>query len=96
MKFAQDLWRALLVFVVATLLLERYCPPPVGYSHPPSVLGAASTMAPQPSYAYAQAPQAALQPAATVYIQPPQPERPLRRVAQSFLDLGDSVIGVIR
>lgn len=40
MKFAQDLWRALLVFVVATLLLERYCPPSVetgGYSHPPTV-----------------------------------------------------------
>lgn len=33
-----------------------------------------------------------------VFIMPPQspPDRPLRRVAQAFTELGDSVIGVIR
>lgn len=35
-----------------------------------------------------------------VYVMPPappaQPERPLRRVAEAFTELGDSVIGVIR
>lgn len=95
MKFAQDLWRALLVLVVATLLLERYCPPkPVGYSHPPSV----ATYTPPPTVqTYAPPPVPALQAQAPqVYIAPAQPERPLRRVAQSILDLGDSMIGVIR
>jgi hypothetical protein len=98
MKFAQDLWRALLVLVVATILLERYCPPSV------ETMGAIGTMATPPAQQVAAPPYVQTQqvplmyPASVpqVYIAPAQPERPLRRVAQSFLDLGDSMIGVIR
>lgn len=36
------------------------------------------------------------QPPQTVVIQPPPPAQPIRRVASSFVDLADSVIGVIR
>jgi hypothetical protein len=48
----------------------------------------------QPAPMAAAAPPA-WQPAAPIYAQP-APERPLRRVAGSFVDLADSVLGVIR
>lgn len=38
----------------------------------------------------------AWQPMQTVVIQPPPPTQPIRRVASSFVDLAESVLGVIR
>lgn len=38
----------------------------------------------------------AWQPMQTVVVQPPPPAQPIRRVASSFVDLAESVLGVIR
>jgi hypothetical protein len=49
-----------------------------------------------PPHPAAWQPPGAWQPVQPPIVATPEPERPLRRVAQSFLDLADSVIGVVR
>lgn len=85
----RDTWRAVLVIVVAVVLdgvLDDRRPPPVT---PPAV----ATQAPPP-WQPAPVLVPAQQPQHIVIHQ--QPERPLRRVVDAVVGLGDSVIGVVR
>ena len=81
---ARDCVRAVLVLVVLAVGLELL------QTH----REAAAPRPWQPAAMPLAAPPA-WQPAAPIYVQP-APERPLRRVAGSFVDLADSVLGVIR
>lgn len=85
----RDIVRAVLVLVVLAVGLELLQAHREAAGRLPQ---AAGPVAPawQPA-----APPPAWQPAAPIYVQP-APERPLRRVAGSFVDLADSVLGVIR
>jgi hypothetical protein len=78
----RDTWRAVLVVVVVCLLREILAE---RQAPPPSV-------ATQYPPAWQPAPQPVWQP---VVIQQ-EPQRPLRRVGEAFVDLADSVIGVVR
>lgn len=78
----RDTWRAVLVVVVAVLLREMFAGQPAA---PPVVW--------QP----AQPPTVAtpmMMPAG--WQQQPEPRRPLRRVGAAFVELAESVIGVVR
>lgn len=94
----RDIVRAVLVLVVLAVGLELLqahreaaAPRPWQPVHSwPQAMNERPAAWPQP-----QAAPPAWQPAAPVYVQP-APERPLRRVAGSFVDLADSVLGVIR
>lgn len=81
---ARDCVRAVLVLVVLAVGLEML------QAH----REAAVRLPPPPAWQPAASPPA-WQPAAPVYVQQ-APERPLRRVAGSFVDLADSVLGVVR
>ncbi|NDC26044.1 MAG: hypothetical protein EBZ49_18195, partial [Proteobacteria bacterium] len=102
----RDTWRAVLVLVVGTLLLEaagfRRQPPNVATQcqSPPAATPTASWPAAGGGWAAAQPwPPAAHQPAWT-----PQPQiivareatRPLHRVGGAVVELAESVLGVIR
>lgn len=84
----RDIVRAVLVLVVLAVGLEML------QAHreeaAPRPWQPATAAWPQP-----QAAPPAWQPAAPIYVQT-APERSLRRVAGSFVDLADSVLGVIR
>ena len=89
----RDTWRAILALVVGVLLLTCHkalsepVEPTVIYRDTPSVETVTPTVVtPQPAYQPTYVP---------MYTQP-QPDRPLRRVASSLMELGDSVIGVVR
>jgi hypothetical protein len=97
MGMVRDTWRAVLVLVVGVLLLEagglrrqgptpsvetRAMPGQAGY-HPP----VETRM--MPGYA-------GYSPPVIVNLPQPQPDRPLRRVGEAVVALGDSVIGVFR
>lgn len=77
----RDTWRAVLVLVVVAVLRLT-----------PSVATPAAAPVPPPAVPAVHWPA----PAPPIYIQQPQPERPLRRVAQAVTELGDSFLGVIR
>lgn len=81
---ARDCVRAVLVLVVLAVGLEML------QAH----REAAAPRPWQPAAMPLAAPPA-WQPAAPIYVQQ-APERPLRRVAGSFVDLADSVLGVVR
>lgn len=88
----RDTWRAVLVVVGGSLLLEvhglqRQRPAPAP-TPPPAVT--TPTVTTYGGYPPAWQPQIIVQP------QPQPPERPLRRVAQAVMELGDSMIGVVR
>lgn len=76
----RDTWRAVLVVVVACLLREVFAE-----RAPPAV---ATQVAPawQPVHVPVMPAHAPMQ----------HPERPLRRVGSAFVELADSVIGVVR
>jgi hypothetical protein len=78
----RDTWRAVLVVVVAVLLREVFAERPA----------AAPTAVATPSVATHWQPQVVVMPAPA----PAPQERPLRRVVESVIQLGDSVIGVVR
>lgn len=81
----RDIVRAGLVLVVLAVGLEIL-----------QVHREAAAPPPPPAWQPA-APAPAWQPAPqAVYVQPQTPERPLRRVASSVVDLAESVLGVIR
>jgi hypothetical protein len=80
---ARDTWRAVLVVVVAVLLREMFAERPA---------------APAPPVAWQPAPPPTV---ATPMMMPagwqqPEPRRPLRRVGAAFVELAESVIGVVR
>jgi hypothetical protein len=81
----RDIVRAVLVLVVLAVGLELL------QAH-------REAAAPRPWQPAAMPPVAppAWQPMQTVVIQPPPPAQPIRRVASSFVDLADSLIGVVR
>lgn len=80
MGMVRDTWRAVLVLVVGSLLLEA-----AGLRRP--------VPAPPPPVATNWQPPYVPTP---IVIQQPQPERPLRRVASALTEFGDSLIGVVR
>jgi hypothetical protein len=80
---ARDTWRAVLVVVVAILLREVFEERPA----------AAPAVTPTVTTQWHPAPMPTMPPP-TVATQ--EPSRPLRRVGEAFVDLADSVIGVIR
>ncbi|GDX97575.1 hypothetical protein LBMAG47_32400 [Planctomycetia bacterium] len=91
----RDIVRAVLVVVVLAVSLEMLqahreaagrLPPPPAWQ-PVHSWPQATNERPNPP---------AWQPMQTVVIQPPPPAQPIRRVAGSFVDLADSLIGVIR
>lgn len=76
----RDTWRAVLFVVVAVLLREVFAE-----RAPPAVV----THGPwQPAQVQAQP--------VPVWIPQTEPPRPLRRVGSAFVELADSVIGVVR
>lgn len=80
----RDTWRAVLVLVVGSMLIEihrRPAPPPVATHVPVQQVW--------------QAPPV-WQPAPVQWPQAAAPERPLYRVASALTELADSVIGVVR
>lgn len=81
----RDTWRAVLVVVVACLLREVF---------------AERTATPPPSVAtqavVAPAWQPVPQPAWPAPVPAAEPPRPLRRVGEAFVELADSVIGVVK
>lgn len=92
---ARDTWRAVLVVVGGSLLLEVHAlvqhsrpatppPPPPAVTTPTVTTYGGHPPAWQP------------QPQPQIIVQPQPPERPLRRVAQAVMELGDSMIGVVR
>ena len=81
---ARDCVRAVLVVVVLAVSLEML------QAHREAAVRVPQPPAWQPAVA-----PPAWQPAAPIYVQQ-APERPLRRVAGSFVDLADSVLGVVR
>ena len=78
----RDTWRAVLVVVVAVLLREVFAERPAAAPAPPAVVTQWQPV-PMP-----------LMNTPTVVTQ--EPSRPLRRVGEAFVDLADSLIGVIR
>lgn len=78
----RDTWRAVLVVVVAVLLREVFAERPA--AAPPAMA--------TPTVATQWQPQVVVVPASA----PAPQERPLRRVVESVIQLGDSVIGVVR
>ena len=85
MGMARDTWRAVLVLVVGTLLLEAAGlrrREPTAPPQPPTV---ANQWQPMPAW----------QPPPPIVVTS-EPERPLRRVASAVTELFDSAIGVIR
>lgn len=85
MGMVRDTWRAVLVLIVGTLLLEA------------AGLRRREPAAPQtpPTVATQWQPQPAWQPPPPIVVTS-EPERPLRRVASAVTELFDSAIGVIR
>jgi hypothetical protein len=82
MGMVRDTWRAVLVLVVGVLLLEA---------------GGLRRQGPTPSVETRAMPgQAGYSPPVIVNLPQPQPDRPLRRVGEAVVALGDSVIGVFR
>lgn len=108
----RDTWRAVLVLVVGTILLGRHTPTVGTYAGTPTPAQRAweypsPPQMMQPCFPPPQSfmPMAhAPTPAAPAWGQAPpivitaasQPDRPLLRVAESVVALGDSVLGVIR
>lgn len=82
----RDIVRAVLVLVVLAVGLELL------QTH----REAAATPRPWQPAAWPPAAPPAWQPMQTVVVQPPPPAQPIRRVASSFVDLADSMLGVIR
>ncbi len=85
MGIARDTWRAVLVLVVGTLLLEAAGlrrREPAAPPQPPTV---ATQWQPMPAW----------QPPPPIVVTS-EPERPLRRVASAVTELFESAIGVIR
>jgi energy-converting hydrogenase Eha subunit A len=78
----RDTWRAVLVVVVAVLLREVFAERPAA----PTV--ATSTWQPTPTVATGW-------PVQQIVVEQPQ-ARPLRRIGEAFVDLGDAVIGAVR
>ena len=95
----RDIVRAALVLVVLAVGLELLqahreaaAPRPWQPVHSwPQAANERPAAWPQP-----QAAPPAWQPMQTVVIQPPPPAQPIRRVASSFVDLAESMLGVIR
>jgi hypothetical protein len=79
----RDTWRAVLVVVVAVLLRDVFAERP-------------AAVAPAPPAVATQWQAQAWQPAPAPSVATQNPDRPLRRVAQAVVELGDSVIGVVR
>lgn len=78
----RDTWRAVLVVVVAVLLRDVFAERPV----PPAPPAVATQWQPMPQP----------WPATPIVVTQQEPQRPLRRVGEAFVDLADSVIGVVR
>ena len=91
---ARDTWRAVLVVVGGSLLLEVHSlqrqRPAAAPTPPPTVT--TPTVTTYGGHPPAWQPQ----PQPQIIVQPQPPERPLRRVAQAVMELGDSMIGVVR
>lgn len=91
----RDTWRAVLTLVVGVLLLT--CWKALNEPVEPTVIYRSVPSTPMPTVVAPQPVPVPTQPVYNVYPQyQPQPERPLRRVASSLMELGDSMIGVIR
>lgn len=82
----RDTWRAVLVVLGGALLLELHALVQHRRQTPPPTV--------QTYGAYPPAWQP--MPPQPIIVQPQPPERPLRRVAQAVMELGDSMIGVVR
>lgn len=91
----RDIVRAGLVLVVLAVGLELLQIHREAAARRPLAAGGPPVQAdPRPWQPAAYPP--AWQPMQTVVVQPPPPAQPIRRVASSFVDLAESVLGVIR
>jgi hypothetical protein len=86
----RDTWRAVLVVVVVVLLREVLAERPAAAPSPPAV--AASGWQQQ---AWQPPAVATSWPVQQIVVEQ-QPARPLRRIGEAFVDLGDAVIGAVR
>ena len=96
----RDIVRAVLVLVVLAVSLEMLQAYREAAGRQPQAAGPGAP-AGEPGHSWPPGAQErphppAGQPQQTVVIQPPPPAQPIRRVASSFVDLAESVIGVIR
>lgn len=88
----RDLWRTVLVVVGGSLLIEVH-----GLVKQRPLVATPTVATPTVATYGGYPPHPAWQqPQPQVIIQQPPPERPLRRVAEAVINLGDSVIGVVR
>jgi hypothetical protein len=88
----RDTWRAVLVVVVAVLLREVFAERPVAVTPTPTPAVATSGWQ-QPQW---PTPAVATSGWQQQIIVEQQPARPLRRIGEAFVDLGDAVIGAVR
>jgi hypothetical protein len=86
----RDTWRAVLVVVVVVLLREVLAERPAATPAPPAV---ATSGWQQPQW---QPPAVATNWPVQQIVVEQQPARPLRRIGEAFVDLGDAVIGAVR
>lgn len=97
MGIARDTWRAVLVLVVGFLLLEaaglrRQGPTPSVETH----VASGGTGYHPPVETHVASGHAGYHTPVIVNLPQPQADRPLRRVGEAVVALGDSVIGVFR
>lgn len=85
--FVRDTWRAVLVVLGGAMLLELHA-----LAQHRRTMPAPPTVQTYGAYPPAWQPL----PPQPIIVQPQPPERPLRRVAQAVMELGDSMIGVVR
>lgn len=85
---ARDCVRSVLVLVVLAVGLEMLQAHREAAARQPQTAGPVA-----PAW---QPAAPAWQPMQTVVVQPPPPAQPIRRVARSFVDLAESVLGVVR
>jgi hypothetical protein len=88
---ARDTWRAVLVVVVAVLLREVFAERPAAAPQPTPAVATSGWQQP----AWHNPAVATSWPVQQIVLEP-QPARPLRRIGEAFVDLGDAVIGAVR
>jgi hypothetical protein len=94
----RDTWRAVLVVVVVVLLRDVLAERPAAAPAPPAVATSAWQQPPPTVATNWQQPPPTVAtnwPMQHIVVEQ-QPARPLRRIGEAFVDLGDAVIGAVR